>query len=95
MPQVVLFVTVIVLIVVYRCIVVLQENERAVVLRLGRFLNVLGPGIIFVLPAIDKVYRVKLPTHVSDWQSLSPEQLKSRVKDLVLNDRDPRRFAND
>ncbi len=37
---------------------VLPEWERAVVLRLGRLLGVKGPGIIFLLPYIDRPIRV-------------------------------------
>ncbi len=37
---------------------VLQEWERAVVLRLGKFQAVRGPGIIFVIPLIEKIHRI-------------------------------------
>lgn len=37
---------------------VLPEWERAVVLRLGRLLGVKGPGIIFLLPYVDRPIRV-------------------------------------
>jgi regulator of protease activity HflC (stomatin/prohibitin superfamily) len=39
---------------------VLREWERAVVLRLGRLRPVKGPGLIFIIPIIDRVIRVDL-----------------------------------
>ncbi|MFW5710914.1 MAG: slipin family protein [Spirochaetia bacterium] len=45
---------------------ILREWQRGVVLRLGRFVNVRGPGLIFVVPLIDRVYKVPLRTVVFD-----------------------------
>ncbi len=39
---------------------VLNEYERGVIFRLGRFLSTKGPGIIIVLPVIDRMTRVGL-----------------------------------
>jgi regulator of protease activity HflC (stomatin/prohibitin superfamily) len=41
---------------------VLREYERGVVFRLGRVTNQRGPGVIFLLPAIDRMVRVSLRT---------------------------------
>jgi regulator of protease activity HflC (stomatin/prohibitin superfamily) len=41
---------------------VLREYERAVVFRLGRVTSQRGPGVIFLLPAIDRMVRVSLRT---------------------------------
>jgi regulator of protease activity HflC (stomatin/prohibitin superfamily) len=41
---------------------VLREYERAIVFRLGRLLPVRGPGLIFLIPAIDRMVRVELRT---------------------------------
>jgi len=45
---------------------ILREWQRGVVLRLGRFVSVRGPGLIFVVPLIDRVYKVPLRTVVFD-----------------------------
>lgn len=37
---------------------ILSDWEKAVVLRLGRFNRTVGPGMIFLLPWIDRAYRV-------------------------------------
>lgn len=45
---------------------VLNEYERGVVFRLGRFTTVKGPGIIFIIPFIDKMVKVSLRTITTD-----------------------------
>jgi len=44
----------------FSCMKVLNEYERGVMLSLGRFSGIKGPGIIFVIPAIQRVIRVDL-----------------------------------
>ena len=39
---------------------VLREWERGVILRLGRLRPVRGPGLIFIIPLVDRLYRVDL-----------------------------------
>jgi regulator of protease activity HflC (stomatin/prohibitin superfamily) len=41
---------------------VLREYERGIVFRLGRVTNERGPGLIFLLPAIDRMVKVSLRT---------------------------------
>ena len=41
---------------------ILREYERAVVFRLGRLLGVKGPGLILLIPAVDRMVRVDLRT---------------------------------
>jgi regulator of protease activity HflC (stomatin/prohibitin superfamily) len=41
---------------------VLREYERGVVFRLGRVTSQRGPGLIFLLPAVDRMVRVSLRT---------------------------------
>lgn len=45
---------------------ILREYERMVVFRLGRFLSVKGPGLILLIPFVDKGVRVSLRTIVMD-----------------------------
>ncbi|MBW2312411.1 MAG: SPFH domain-containing protein [Deltaproteobacteria bacterium] len=39
---------------------VLREYERGVVFRLGRVINTKGPGLIIIIPVVDKLVRVSL-----------------------------------
>jgi regulator of protease activity HflC (stomatin/prohibitin superfamily) len=41
---------------------VLREYERAVVFRLGRVINEKGPGLVLLVPAVDRMVRVSLRT---------------------------------
>jgi regulator of protease activity HflC (stomatin/prohibitin superfamily) len=45
---------------------VMREYERAVVFFLGRFQNVMGPGLIIVVPIIQQMVRVDLRVRVLD-----------------------------
>jgi len=45
---------------------VIREYDRAVVFRLGRFSSVKGPGLIILIPFIDKMIRVSLRTVATD-----------------------------
>jgi len=45
---------------------VLREYERGVVLMLGRFQRVFGPGLIIILPGVQQMVRVDLRTRVFD-----------------------------
>ena len=45
---------------------VLNEYERAVVFRLGRVRDVKGPGLIIIIPGIDKVVKVDMRTITMD-----------------------------
>ncbi|HOK14999.1 MAG TPA: SPFH domain-containing protein, partial [Candidatus Kapabacteria bacterium] len=48
---------------------VIREYERAVVFRLGRLIGSKGPGIIILIPFIDKMVRVSLRTVAFDIES--------------------------
>jgi regulator of protease activity HflC (stomatin/prohibitin superfamily) len=39
---------------------ILREYERGVIFRLGRLIGAKGPGIIFIIPGVDKLMRISL-----------------------------------
>jgi regulator of protease activity HflC (stomatin/prohibitin superfamily) len=45
---------------------VLNEYERGVIFRLGRVINLKGPGLIILLPVLDRMTRVSLRTFAMD-----------------------------
>jgi regulator of protease activity HflC (stomatin/prohibitin superfamily) len=60
-------IVVIVLLFLFSAIKILNEYERAVVFRLGRVITVpKGPGIVIIIPVIDKFVRISLRTIVHD-----------------------------
>jgi regulator of protease activity HflC (stomatin/prohibitin superfamily) len=54
---------------------ILREYERAVVFRLGRLIGEKGPGLILLIPVIDRMVRVDLRTIVLD---IPPQDLITR-----------------
>src|SRR3954451_13797185 len=62
---------------------VLREYERAVVFRLGRAMNQRGPGLILLVPAIDRMVRVSLRTVT----------LKIPAQEIITRDNVPARVT--
>ncbi len=54
------------LILLSNAIRVLREYERAVVFRLGRMIGVRGPGLILLIPVLDRMVKISLRTVVMD-----------------------------
>ncbi len=54
------FLIVFILIVAASAIKILKEYERGVIFRLGRLIGAKGPGIIFIIPGVDKLMRISL-----------------------------------
>jgi regulator of protease activity HflC (stomatin/prohibitin superfamily) len=65
-PVVTIVVVIFAIIILSNAIKVLREYERGVVFRLGRLISARGPGIIFLIPIVDKMVRVSLRTVVLD-----------------------------
>lgn len=63
---IIIFVAAVLISLIFMCVKVLQEYERAVVFRLGRYVSVRGPGIIFLIPYVERMVRVNLRTIVMD-----------------------------
>ena len=75
MPVGLLVVVALVAIVLLSAIKVLNEYERGVVLTLGRFTGVKGPGLILLIPGIQRMTRVDLRVRVED---VPPQDVISR-----------------
>jgi regulator of protease activity HflC (stomatin/prohibitin superfamily) len=62
-----LFIIVIFLIAILAsAIKIMPEYQRIVIFRLGRLLGIKGPGLVFIIPIIDKPIRMDLRTRVID-----------------------------
>ena len=62
----IIFGVVIVLILLISAIKILKEYERGVIFRFGRLRGAKGPGIILIIPFVDKMIRVDLRTVTMD-----------------------------
>jgi len=58
----ILFVILFLVIIATSAIKILREYERGVIFRLGRLIGAKGPGVIFIIPGIDKLLKVSLRT---------------------------------
>jgi regulator of protease activity HflC (stomatin/prohibitin superfamily) len=65
---------------------VLREYERAVVFRLGRMVDTKGPGLVLLVPAIDRMVRVSLRTvtlNVPPQDVITRDNVPARVDAVV------------
>ncbi|MDX1499640.1 MAG: SPFH domain-containing protein, partial [Woeseiaceae bacterium] len=60
------FIAVLVIVILYNTIKILQEYERGVIFFLGRFQTVKGPGLIILIPGLQKMVKVDLRVMVLD-----------------------------
>ena len=61
---------------------ILREYERAVVFRLGRLVGAKGPGIVLLVPLIDRMVRVDLRTvtfEVPPQEVITPDNVPAKV----------------
>ncbi len=70
-----LFILLIILLFLQASIKIINEYERAVVLRLGKFHKVKGPGLILLIPIIDKMRKIDLRTVTLD---VPPQEVITR-----------------
>ena len=70
MPDILIYIifiiVVLLLIVLAAAIKIMAEYQRIVVFRLGRLIGIKGPGLVFIIPIIDKYIRLDLRTRVID-----------------------------
>jgi regulator of protease activity HflC (stomatin/prohibitin superfamily) len=71
---------------------VIQENQRLVVLRMGKLNKVIGPGFSFIVPFTDLGIIVELSKYLPSWQQMTEEELCAKVTDMVKYNPDPKAF---
>jgi regulator of protease activity HflC (stomatin/prohibitin superfamily) len=65
-PVITVLIVFFVLLLLVNAIRILREYERGVVFRLGRLIAIKGPGLILLIPMVDKMVKVSLRTLVLD-----------------------------
>jgi regulator of protease activity HflC (stomatin/prohibitin superfamily) len=72
---------------------VLREYERAVVFRLGRLIGQKGPGIVLLIPIVDRMVRVDLRSVLGkadlDMLLAEREQLNESLQQIIDDQTDP------
>ncbi len=69
MQEVSVYIFILVLFVIFilaNAVKILREYERGVIFRLGRLIATKGPGIIFLVPIVDRMIKISLRTVVMD-----------------------------
>ncbi len=86
MSLTILFLIVLILLFLQASIKVINEYERAVILRLGKFLAVKGPGLIILIPVIDRMKKLDLRTVTLDvppQEVITKDNVSIRVSAVV------------
>jgi regulator of protease activity HflC (stomatin/prohibitin superfamily) len=71
---------------IYASVKIVQEYERGVIFRLGRVRGPKGPGLFFIVPIIDKMFKVDLRTITLDVPSqdaITSDNVTVRVNAVV------------
>ncbi len=76
------------LVLLFNTVKILNEYERAVVFRLGRFTGIRGPGLIILIPGLEKMRRVDMRTITMDIPSqdiISKDNVTLKVNGVVYS----------
>ncbi len=77
------FLLLVLAVIAFKSVVTIKEAEYVAVFRLGKLLQVRGPGAITIIPFIDRVVRV--PVHqILNWQTMPQDELEKKVADIAL-----------
>ena len=66
MISIVIIIVIFLLMLLSSSIKIMAEYQRIVIFRLGRLLGIKGPGLVFIVPIIDKIIKLDLRTRVID-----------------------------
>ena len=80
------FIGIILLFLLFSAVKIVQEYERGVIFRLGRFVGAKGPGIFFIIPFIDRMTKVDLRTVTLDvpaQEAISRDNVTLKVNAVV------------
>lgn len=84
--DIILYILIAVVFLVFHAVKILNEYERGVIFTLGRFWKVKGPGLIIVIPGVQRIERVDLRTIVMDVPSqdlISKDNVSVKVNAVV------------
>ena len=73
------------IIIAFMSLKTLRDDERLVIFRLGRFFKIAGPGVVLIIPLIDRGVKINLSKEIPGWQGLSKDELDMRIKNAVMS----------
>jgi regulator of protease activity HflC (stomatin/prohibitin superfamily) len=80
------FIGIILLFLLFSAVKIVQEYERGVIFRLGRFVGAKGPGVFFIIPFVDRMTKVDLRTVTLDvpaQEAISRDNVTLKVNAVV------------
>ena len=77
------------LVIILGIVLLANAVKRLFVFRLGRPYRLAGPGIIWLIPAIDKGIRVDLKLAAPNWRILSESKVFDLVLEYLSNEKQP------
>ena len=95
-PAIIVVIIFFVVIILFSAIKILREYERGVIFRLGRLIGgsgIKGPGLILLIPVIDRMVKVSLRTVVLDvppQDIITSDNVSVKVNAVVYFRNDPR-----
>jgi len=81
----ILILIILLIIILAKGIKIAREDQRLVIFRLGRLFTIAGPGLVLLIPVIDKGVKVKLAENIPGWQGYSKSELEEKIRAFVLN----------
>ncbi len=82
MAQFIIF-AVLAVIILAQALKIVKEEERLAIFRLGHFFRVVGPGLVLLIPVVDRGVKVYLSENIPGWKGLSKAELDERIKTFV------------
>ncbi len=62
---------------------IVREHERYVIYRFGKLFKISGPGLLLLMPVVDKGIKVNLAETFPGWQCLSQNELEQKIREYV------------
>jgi len=82
MAQFIIF-AVLAVIILAKALKIVKEDERLAIFRLGHFFRLVGPGLVLLIPVVDRGVKVNLSENIPGWKGLSKAELDERIKTFV------------
>ena len=77
------------IIILAKGIKIVREDQRLAIFRLGRLFTIAGPGLVLLIPVVDKAVKVNLQENIPGWQGYSKSELDEKLRTFVLNQPTP------
>ena len=80
-----LLLVIILIFILARALKIVREDQRLAIFRLGRLFTIAGPGLVLLLPVVDKCVKLNLQENIPGWQGYSKSELDEKIRAFVLN----------